>query len=190
MIIMVPISAVIAPVLISFLHSTFTAMWIGGMLALAFTVLPAIRKILGKSKETKALNALIKKRLSLLTYISMVGLIITGMFMARKAASSGLYTGFLSFGTEYSTLLSIKHILYIVMISLSIFRSQIVDRVKKFAPEQKQKMNMQQQKMNMPQKMNMQQKLNMLTLMLNILAGLAVLFLSAYTSVLASLPTP
>ncbi|MHA1319802.1 MAG: hypothetical protein ACTSQ1_08295 [Promethearchaeota archaeon] len=157
------------------------------MLALAFSVLPAIRKILGKSKETKALNALIKKRLSLLTYISMAGLIITGMFMARQAASSGLYTGFLSFGTEYSTLLSIKHILYIVMISvmisLSIFRSQIVDRVKKFAPEQKQKMNM-------PQKMNMQQKLNMLTLILNILAGLAVLFLSAYTSVLASLPTP
>ena len=171
MIIMVPISAVIAPVLISFLHSTFTAMWIGGMLALAFSVLPSIRKILGKSKETKALNALIKKRLSLLTYISMVGLIITGMLMARKAGLSGLYTGFLSFGTEYSTLLSIKHILYIVMISLSVFRSLIVDRVKKFTPKQNQ-------------------TLNMLTLMLNVVAGLAVLFLSAYTSVLASLPTP
>ena len=168
---MVPISAVIAPVLISFLHSTFTAMWIGGMLALAFSVLPAIRKILGKSKETKMLNALIKTRLSLLTYISMAGLVITGMFMARQVASSGLYTGFLSFGTEYSTLLSIKHILYIVMISLSIFRSLIVDRVKKFTPKQNQ-------------------TLNMLTLMLNVLAGLAVLFLSAYTSVLASLPTP
>ncbi len=168
---MVPISAVIAPVLISFLHSTFTAMWIGGMLALAFSVLPSIRKILGKSKETKALNALIKKKLSLLTYISMVGLIITGMFMARQAASSGLYTGFFNFGTEYSTLLSIKHILYIVMISLSVFRSLIVDRVKKFTPKQNQ-------------------TLNMLTLMLNVLAGLAVLFLSAYTSVLASLPTP
>ena len=168
---MVPISAVIAPVLISFLHSTFTALWIGGMLALAFSVLPAIRKILGKSKETKMLNALIKKRLSLLTYISMAGLVITGMFMARQVASSGLYTGFLSFGTEYSTLLSIKHILYIVMISLSIFRSLIVDRVKKLTPKQNQ-------------------TFNMLTLMLNVLAGLAVLFLSAYTSVLASLPTP
>jgi len=168
---MVPISAVIAPVLISFLHSIFTALWIGGMLALAFTVLPAIRKILGKSKETKALIALIKKKLSILVYISMAGLIITGMFMARKAALSGLYTGFLSFETEYSTLLSIKHILYIVMISLSIFRSLIVDRVKKLTPKQNQ-------------------TLNMLTLMLNIVAGLAVLFLSAYTSVLASLPMP
>ena len=171
MIIMVPISAVIAPVLISFLHDTFTALWIGGMLALAFSVLPAIRKILGKSKETKALNALIKKKLSLLTYISMVGLIITGLLMSRKAELAGLYTGFLSFGTEYSTLLSIKHLLYFVMISLSVFRSLIVDRVKKFSPEQKK-------------------MLNMLTLMLNVLAGLAVLFLSAYTNVLASLPTP
>ena len=168
---MVPISAVIAPVLISFLHDTFTALWIGGMLALAFSVLPAIRKILGKSKETKALNALIKKKLSLLTYISMIGLIITGLLMSRKAELAGLYTGFLSFGTEYSTLLSIKHLLYFVMISLSVFRSLIVDRVKKFSPEQKK-------------------MLNMLTLMLNVLAGLAVLFLSAYTNVLASLPTP
>lgn len=57
------------------------------------------------------------------------------------------------------------------MISLSVFRSLIVDRVKKFAPKQNQ-------------------TLNMLTLMLDVVAGLAVLFLSAYTSVLASLPTP
>jgi len=168
---MVPISAVIAPVLISFLHDLFIVLWIGGMLALAITVLPAIRKVLGKSKETQKLNTLIKKKLSILTYISMVGLMITGLFMSRRAELSGLYPGFLSFGTEYSTLLSIKHLLYFVMIFLSIFRSLIVDRVKKWAPEQKQ-------------------KLNILTLMLNVLAGLAVLFLSAYVSVLASLPTP
>ena len=168
---MAPITAVIAPVLISFLHDVFTALWIGGMLALAFSVLPAIKKVLGKSKETQKLNYQIKKKLSILTYISMAGLIITGMFMARQTEAAGLYTGFLSFESEYSTLLSIKHLLYFLMISLSVFRSLIVDRVKKFAPEQKQ-------------------KLNMLTLMLNVLAGLTVLFLSAYISVLASLPTP
>jgi len=168
---MVPISAVIAPVLISFLHDLFIVLWIGGMLALAFTVLPAIRKVLGKSKETQKLTTLIKKKLSILTYISMVGLIITGLFMSRKAELSGLYTGFLSFGTEYSTLLSVKHLLYFLIIFLSVFRSLIVDRVKNFTPKQKQ-------------------QLNMLTLMLNVLAGLTVLFLSAYISVLASLPTP
>ena len=168
---MAPISVIIAPILINFLHSVFTALWIGGMLTLAFTVLPAMKKVLGKSKEMKALNSMIKKKLSLLTYISIIGLIITGLLMSNKAVVSGLSTGFLSFGNEYSTLMSIKHLLYFLMIFLSLFRSQIVDRVKKFTPEQKQ-------------------KLNMLTLLLNILAGLAVLFLSSYVSVLAGLPTP
>jgi len=168
---MAPISAIIAPILINFLHNVFTALWIGGMLTLAFTVLPAMRKVLGKSKETQALNSMIKKKLSVLTYISIVGLIITGLLMSNRAVLSGLSTGFLSFGNEYSILMSIKHLLYFVMIFLSLFRSQIVDRVKKFTPEQKQ-------------------KLNMLTLLLNILAGLAVLFLSSYVSVLAGLPTP
>ena len=167
---MVP-PAAIAPIFISFLHNVFTALWIGGMLTLAFTVLPAMRKVLGKSKETQALNSMIKKKLSLLTYISIIGLIITGLLMSNRAVLSGLSTGFLSFGNEYSILMSIKHLLYFVMIFLSLFRSQIVDRVKKFTPEQKQ-------------------KLNMLTLLLNILAGLAVLFLSSYVSVLAALPTP
>ena len=168
---MAPISAIIAPILINFLHNLFTALWIGGMLTLAFTVLPAMKKVLGKSKETQALNSMIKRKLSVLTYISMVGLIITGILMSNKAALSGLSTGFLSFENEYSTLMSIKHLLYFVMIFLSLFRSQIVDRVKKFTPEQKQ-------------------KLNMLTLLLNIFAGLAVLFLSSYVGVLAALPTP
>lgn len=168
---MAPISAIIAPILINFLHNVFTALWIGGMLTLAFTVLPAMRKVLGKSKETQALNSMIKKKLSVLTYISIIGLIVTGLLMSNMAALSGLSTGFLSFGNEYSTLMSIKHLLYFVMIFLSLFRSQIVDRVKKFTPEQKQ-------------------KLNMLTLLLNILAGLSVLFLSSYVSVLAALPTP
>ncbi len=168
---MAPISAIIAPILINFLHNVFTALWIGGMLTLAFTVLPAMRKVLGKSKETQALNSMIKKKLSLLTYISIIGLIITGLLMSNRSVLSGLSTGFLSFGNEYSTLMSIKHLLYFLMVFLSLFRSQIVDRVKKFTPEQKQ-------------------KLNMLTLLLNILAGLAVLFLSSYVSVLAALPTP
>jgi len=87
---MAPISAIIAPILINFLHSVFTALWIGGMLTLAFTVLPAMRKVLGKSKETQALNSMIKKKLSLITYISMVGLIITGLLMSNRSVLSGL----------------------------------------------------------------------------------------------------
>ena len=167
---MVQISVMIQ-ILINFFHNIFTALWIGGMLTLAITILPAIRKVLGKSKETQNLNTIIKQKLSLLTYISIIGLIVTGILMSNRAILTGISTGFLSFGNEYSILLSVKHILYFIMIFLSLFRSQIVDRIKKYTPEQKQ-------------------KLNMVTLLLNILAGFGVMFLSSYISVLAGLPTP
>jgi len=167
---MAPLMVVVSSI-INFLHDLFTAIWIGGMLALAFAVLPSLWKILGKSKETEAIHASIKKRLSALVYISIIGLLVTGILMSRQAAMVGLTTGFLSFETEYATLLSIKHILYFVMIFLSIFRSQIIDRVRSFSP---------------PMKM----RLNAMTLGLNILAGLAVLFLSGYLGALAAVATP
>jgi len=167
---MAPIT-VVGPSIINFLHDLFTSIWIGGMIALTFAVYPSIRKILGKSEETEAMNASIKKKLSFLVYISIIGLLITGILMSRQAIGLGLTTGFLSFTTEYAMLLSIKHILYFIMIFLSIFRSQIVDRVRKFTPQ-------------------MKMRLNMMTLVLNILSGLAVLFLSSYLSVLAAVIAP
>ncbi|MBN2156773.1 MAG: hypothetical protein JW776_12090 [Candidatus Lokiarchaeota archaeon] len=163
------LSPVFLQTLVNFLHNVFTAMWVGGMLTLLFAVMPSMRKILGKSKESQALNTQIKKTLSVLTYISIVGLIITGLMMGKKAQLAGDYTGFFSFGTEYSTLLSIKHLLYILMVALAIFRSVIVDRLKK--PTQEMKM-----------------KINMYLLILNVIAGLAVLLLSSNIAVLASIP--
>ena len=163
------VSPIFLQTMVGFLHNVFTAIWIGGMIALLFAVIPAMKKVLGKSKESHALNATIKKRLSLLVYISMVGLIITGMMMSKKAQTTGLYTGFFSFSTPYSTLLSIKHLLYILMLCLAIFRSQIVDKL---------------EKLDHPAKM----KINIYTLILNIIAGLAVLYLSANIAVIAGMP--
>ncbi len=163
------LSPVFTQTLVTFLHNLFTAIWIGGMLTLLFTVIPSMRKTLGKSKETNALNVQIKKNLSILTYVSIVGLIITGLMMGHKAQLVGDYSGFFSFTNEYSTLLSIKHILYILMVGLAIFRSQIVDRLKKPTPQVKM-------------------KLNAITLILNVVAGLAVLLLSANIAILAAMP--
>jgi len=163
------LSPVITQTIVTFLHNLFTAMWIGGMLTLLFTVMPAMKKTLGKSKESHALNTQIKKTLSILTYVSIVGLILTGLMMGHKAQLAGDYTGFFSFANEYSTLLSIKHILYILMVGLAIFRSQILDRLKK--PTHEVKM-----------------KLSIITLILNVIAGLAVLLLSANIAVLAAMP--
>ena len=163
------ISPVFLQTLVGFLHNLFTAMWIGGMLTLLIVVMPSMKKTLGKSKESHALNTQIKKTLSILTYISIVGLIITGLMMGKKAQLAGDYSGFFSFTNEYSTLLSIKHMLYILMVGLAIFRSLIVDKLKK--PTHEVKM-----------------KLNIITLIVNVIAGLAVLLLSANTAVLAAMP--
>ena len=92
--------------LVSFLHDLFTVMWIGGMLVLGFVILPTIKKTLGSGPETKKLNMAIRKRLSMLSYLSMIGLLVTGILLSRI---SPLYLGPLSFCNEFSTWLSIKH---------------------------------------------------------------------------------
>jgi len=159
-------AASIVPILITTLHNIFTALWIGGMLTLAFAVFPSIRKVFGKSKETKQTIAAIKKRMSIFVYVSMAGLILTGLLMAKQ---SGQSTGFLSFGNTYTSILSTKHILYILMILLSIFRSLIIDKLEKLTPPTKE-------------------KLNMIILITNMLVGVIVLALSAWVSLIPAAP--
>ncbi|MHA1560679.1 MAG: hypothetical protein ACTSPA_01015 [Promethearchaeota archaeon] len=159
-------AASIVPILITTLHNIFTALWIGGMLTLAFAVFPSIRKVFGKSKETKQTIAAIKKRMSIFVYVSMAGLILTGLLMAKQ---SGQTTGFLSFGNTYTSILSTKHILYILMILLSIFRSLIIDKLEKLTPPTKE-------------------KLNMIILITNMLVGVIVLALSAWVSLIPAAP--
>jgi len=143
--------------LVSFLHDLFTVMWIGGMLVLGFVVLPTIKKTLGLGPETKKLMDAIRDRLSKLAYLSMIGLLVTGIMLSR---SSPLYLGPLSLGNEFSAWLSIKHLMIALMIVISIARSIVVPR--KAMPE--------------PKKM----KLNASLLMLNIVLGIGVLLLSGF----------
>ncbi|MGY5861201.1 MAG: hypothetical protein RTU09_02330 [Candidatus Thorarchaeota archaeon] len=143
--------------LVSFLHDLFTAMWIGGMIVLGFVILPTIKKTMGLGPETKKLTEAIRNQLSKLTYLSMIGLLITGILLSR---SSPLYLGPLSIGNEYSAWLAIKHIMIALMVLISIFRSLVVP--KRTMPE--------------PKKM----KLNALLLILNIVLGVGVLLLSGF----------
>ena len=143
--------------LVSFLHDLFTVMWIGGMLVLGFVILPTIKKTLGLGPETKKLTDAIRDRLSKLAYLSMIGLLVTGILLNR---SSPLYLGPLSIGNEFSAWLSIKHLMIALMVVISIVRSIVVPQ--KAMPE--------------PKKM----KLNALLLMLNIVLGIGVLLLSGF----------
>ena len=95
--------------IISFLHNLFSAIWIGGLIALALTVIPSVIKVMGKTPEAKRLLNQIKKRLSVLVYISIFVLLVTGLLLSKH---STVYGGFSFAKNTYTTLLTVKHILY------------------------------------------------------------------------------
>ncbi|MHA1227373.1 MAG: hypothetical protein ACTSPV_11575 [Candidatus Hodarchaeales archaeon] len=146
--------------LIKFLHDVASAMWIGGLIAMVFVILPSTKKTFGVGKERKAFMDIVMKKMSLLVYISIPILFVTGLFIGK---ASGLYIGILSLGNEYSTLTTIKHVLYALMIVIAIFRSQIMGKWPKLGAKK-------------------QEKLSASLLFINLGIGLVVLFLSAYLS--------
>jgi len=106
--------------LISFLHDFFTVVWIGGLFALALVVLPVALRTWGRGPETKRLMDAIQRRLSPLVYVSIVGLAVTGVLLARRNPA---YGGLFSFTNPYSTVLSLKHILVLLMVAVALLRS-------------------------------------------------------------------
>lgn len=155
----------IIPTLINFLHEIFTIIWIGGMLLLVLVIMPVLKKQF-KPEEFELLNKKIRSRLSIFVYISIVVLLVTGLLLSKQ---STLSSSFFSFENTYSIILSIKHILYFLMIAIAVFRGTILDRIKGMNKEVKH-------------------KVSKVLLLSNVIFAVAVLFLSAYTGVLASMP--
>jgi putative copper export protein len=154
--------------IITFLHDLFTAVWIGGVITLGITVLPSAKKVLGMGPQTKKLMDAIQKRLSVLVYVSIVGLLLTGLLQAnRNPAFQGLF----SFGNSYSAVLTIKHILVLAMVAVALFRSLVLGR--RSGPSTPS-----------------QEKLKAGLLFLNIILGVAILLLSGFSAALASGPPP
>ena len=152
--------------IVVFLHDLFTAIWIGGLITLALTVLPSARQVLGKGPQVKKLLNAIQKRLSVLVYVSIIGLILTGMLLAnRNPAFEGLFR----FGSAYSTALSLKHIAVVVMIGITLLRSLVLGRRQEpLTPSQ--------------------EKLNMGLLLANAALGIVVLLLTGLSVAYGSLP--
>jgi uncharacterized membrane protein len=113
--------------IVTFLHDLFTVVWIGGLITLGATVLPAIRKTLGKGPQMKQLVDSIQKRLSVMVYVSIVGLILTGILLSNRSPA---FEGLFHFGNTYSAVLTIKHILVLAMIGLTLYRSLILGRLR------------------------------------------------------------
>ncbi len=157
---------IIAFALITFSHNLFTVVWIGGLIAIGLSALPSARQVLGKSPQTKKLMDAIQKRQSLLVYISIVGLLITGLLMARRTPD---FTGLLSFTNAYSASLAIKHILILGMIAIALYRSLVLGRGGRPSTPKTE-------------------KLSASLLYVNILLGIAVLMVSGFLAALSTIP--
>jgi putative copper export protein len=154
--------------IVTFLHDLFTAVWIGGLITLGITVLPSARKVLGMGPQTKKLMDTIQKRLSVLVYVSIAGLLLTGLLQAnRNPAFQGLF----SFGNPYSTVLTIKHILVLAMVAVALCRSLVLGR--RSGPSSPA-----------------QERIKAGLLFLNVVLGIAVLLLSGFSTALSSGPPP
>ncbi len=147
--------------LITFLHDLFTAVWIGGLITLGLTVMPSVKKVLGKGPQTKKLMDAIQKRHSVWIYVSLIGLIITGLLQSNRSPE---FLGLFSFGNAYSTILAIKHILVLAMVAIALYRSLALENTSTPAEE----------------------KLKVRLLVLNIIFGISILLLSGFTAALSS----
>ncbi len=106
-------------------HNLFTAIWIGGMITLAVAYIPTILKTSESPSQIQAFIGAVQKRLRPLAITSIVGLIITGILLSR---SNPLNLGFLNFTNAYSSLLSIKHVLMVVMVIIAVVRTWLIMR--------------------------------------------------------------
>ena len=149
--------------LVTFLHDLFTAVWIGGLITLGLTVMPSVKKVLGKGPQTKKLMDAVQKRHSVWVYVSLVGLVLTGLLQANR---SPVFLGLFSFGNAYSAILTIKHILVIAMIAIALYRSLALGGAS--TPSQ--------------------EKLKAILMMLNIIFGVSILLLSGFTAALSGIP--
>lgn len=113
--------------LVSFFHDLFTAIWIGGLIVTFLAFMPVVKAVLGANPQTKKVMSAFQKRQSIWVYISIGGLILTGLLMANRSPE---FERLFGFGNPYSVALTVKHILVLVMIGISLYRSLAFGREK------------------------------------------------------------
>lgn len=111
--------------LAGFLHNVFTVVWVGGVIMIALTLLPAARQAIGNGPQLRALMNAVLQRQRVWVYISIAGLFITGLIQARAEAA---FEGLFRFDTAYAGLTSVKHLLTFAMVAIALFRSLVLGR--------------------------------------------------------------
>ena len=150
--------------LVTFLHDLFTAIWVGGLITLGITALPSARRVLGAGPQIKKLMDAIQKRLSVLVYVSIVGLAVTGMLLSNRSPA---FQGLSRFGNAYSAVLALKHVVVLAMVAVALIRSLALGRGRG------------------PQKPALE-KLSAGLLFLNVALGVLVLLLTGFAAAFSS----
>jgi uncharacterized membrane protein len=92
--------------IVYWLHMLATVLWIGGLAAVSFLVLPAARKVLDPPLFA-ALLAQLQARLQQVGWFSLAVLVVTGLF---QMSASPFYKGFLAINNAWSTAILVKHL--------------------------------------------------------------------------------
>lgn len=109
--------------LMTFLHDLFTIIWMGGLIVSMISFMPALKDALGPGPQLKKVMASFQKRHSIWVYISIVGLILTGLVMTHRSQA---FEHLFGWGNPYSVALSIKHILVLIMILITLYRTLVL----------------------------------------------------------------
>lgn len=147
---------------VSFFHDLFTVIWMGGLVVTVLSYMPALKEALGPGPQIKKVMMAFQKRQSIWVYVSMGGLILTGLLMSNQNPE---FEHLFGFGNAYSVTLSIKHILVILMIGITLYRSLILSRPQAATTPEKEHLNFQ-------------------LLIINVVLAVAVLFTSGLVAAL------
>ncbi|MGI0006579.1 MAG: copper resistance protein CopC [Nitrosotalea sp.] len=112
----------IVPLLLDFCHNVFASLWIGGIIYLAFVVMPHIKQITSSNTSLPTLSILIP-RFSILVIAVLGAVVITGPFLLY-ALESNLALTLASF---YGKVLIIKLLLAAAMIVLGVYHQTFVN---------------------------------------------------------------
>ena len=152
----------IIPSVVRSLHNFFTSIWIGGMLVMVITFLPTIRKEIKDGELQGAVIDRVMSQHSKWVYIGIVVLAGSGLLLARL---SGQTNGLFNFSSPYTSILSIKHILVVLITVIAIVRSVAFKNAASGKDKSKK-------------------KLSMALLMVNALLGTVILVLSSIITVI------
>jgi uncharacterized membrane protein len=108
--------------IIYWLHMLATTVWIGGIATTVLLVLPVAKTNLAPGDFSDLLRGL-KRRLDPLAWLSLVVLLVTGMF---QMSASPYYQGFLTINNTWSRAILLKHILFLIVIAVSAYLTWVL----------------------------------------------------------------